>query len=59
MVTTTRGRPRPSPELLRVPDRRNVRLEWIANAYHNLFIEAPERTAELVNEFIIDVGESR
>jgi len=46
-----RGRPRPSRELMRLPDRENIKLEWIPGASHNLLVEAPERLAELINGF--------
>jgi pimeloyl-ACP methyl ester carboxylesterase len=46
-----RGRPRPPRHLLRIPDRENIRLEWIAGASHNLLIEAPEQLAELISAF--------
>jgi pimeloyl-ACP methyl ester carboxylesterase len=48
-----RKRPRPSREKLRIPDRDNIRVEWIAGASHSLLIEAPERLAELINRFVV------
>ena len=47
-----RGRARPSREQLRIPDRENIQLEWIAGASHNLLVEAPDRVAELMNGFM-------
>ncbi len=46
-----RGRTRPSHEVMRIPDRPNIELAWIPNASHNLLIEAPDRLAELLNNF--------
>ncbi|MHB0938287.1 MAG: alpha/beta fold hydrolase [Armatimonadota bacterium] len=47
-----RGQARPSREQLRIPERPNIRLEWIPGVSHNLLIEAPEELAVLVNEFM-------
>lgn len=47
-----RGRARPSRGQLRIPDRENIRLEWIAGASHKLPVEAPDRLAELINGFM-------
>lgn len=47
-----RGRSRPSRGQLRIPDRKNIQLEWIPGASHNLLVEAPERLAELMNYFM-------
>jgi len=53
-----RGRERPSREMMRIPDRPNIELEWIAGASHSLLVEAPERLAELINGFVKRVSES-
>lgn len=47
-----RGRARPSREQMRIPDRENIHLEWIPEASHSLLIEAPERLATLINQFV-------
>jgi pimeloyl-ACP methyl ester carboxylesterase len=47
-----RGRTRPSREVLRIPDRPVIELAWIPNASHNLHVEAPDRLAALLNDFI-------
>lgn len=47
-----RGNPRPSREALKVPDKRNIELFWVANVSHNLLVEAPDIVAEKMNEFI-------
>jgi len=47
-----RGRTRPSRDQLRIPDRENIQLKWISGASHNLLVEAPERLAELMNDFM-------
>lgn len=47
-----RGRTRPCRDLLRIPDRPNIRLEWIAGVSHDLPVEAPEQAAVLINQFI-------
>jgi 3-oxoadipate enol-lactonase len=46
-----RGRPQPAREQMRIPERQNIRLEWITGVSHNLLIEAPQRLAELMNDF--------
>ena len=53
-----RGRPRPSRELMRIPDRKDIQLEWITGASHNLLIEAPERLAQLISGFVKAVSGS-
>lgn len=47
-----RGRARPSLEKLRIPDRDNIQVEWIAGASHSLLVEAPEQLAGLINRFV-------
>ncbi len=47
-----RGRTRPTREIMRIPDRPNIELAWIPNASHNLLVEAPDRLAELLNNFV-------
>lgn len=50
-----RGRPKPTREQLRIPDRPNVRLVWIEGASHNLNFERPQETARQISEFIQEV----
>lgn len=47
-----RGRPRPDRSIMRIPDRENITLEWIAGASHALLIEAPDHLATLINAFV-------
>ncbi|HCE43249.1 MAG TPA: hypothetical protein DET40_06855 [Lentisphaeria bacterium] len=54
-----RGHPSPSRELMRIPDRKNIIVEWIPKASHNLLVEAPERLAQLINGFISEKSKNR
>lgn len=45
-----RGNPRPAPELLRIPERPNIRLRWIPGAYHDLPRDCPEEVAKIIQE---------
>lgn len=47
-----RGRTRPSRAVMRIPDRPTIELAWIANASHNLLVEAPDQLAGLLNHFL-------
>ncbi len=47
-----RGRPRPSRELMRIPDRSNIELAWIAGASHSMLVERPGEVARLVAAFV-------
>lgn len=47
-----RGRPRPSRDVMRIPDRPNIELAWVEGASHALLIQQPEAVAALVNRFI-------
>jgi pimeloyl-ACP methyl ester carboxylesterase len=47
-----RGRPRPSRDRMRIPDRENIELAWIPGASHHLLTEAPDRLAEFINGFM-------
>ncbi len=49
-----RGRAPASRELLRIPDRENIRLRWFTGASHSLHYERPQQVAEAINEFIGD-----
>jgi len=44
--------PRPSREVMQIPDRPNIELQWIAGASHFLPLERPVDVAEAVNAFI-------
>lgn len=48
-----RGRPRPSREVLQIPEKDTIELVWIPDASHSLLVEAPDRLAELINGFIV------
>ena len=50
-----RDAPRPSRELLQIPDRPNIELAWIAGASHSYLIEKPEAVAEVINAFVASV----
>lgn len=47
-----RGRPRPSRQLLQIPDRNNIELHWVSHASHSLLYENPPEVARTVNSFI-------
>lgn len=47
-----RGRARPDRATMRIPDRANIELAWIANCSHSLHVEAPGGVAELINGFV-------
>lgn len=47
-----RARKRPSRDVMRIPDREIIQLEWIPGASHSLLVEAPKRLAELINRFL-------
>ena len=47
-----RGVERPDQDKLRIPDRDNITLRWVANASHNLHLEAPEEVARVATDFI-------
>jgi len=47
-----RGRPRPDRETMRIPERPNIELVWMANASHSLLMERPKEVAEAINAFI-------
>ena len=44
---------RPALEQLRIPDRPNIRLEWIKDASHNLPTEKPEELGRMITEFLV------
>ena len=47
-----RGRPKPSPDALHIPDRPNITLRWVEGACHALPFERPDAVAEAVTTFI-------
>lgn len=47
-----RGKPRPARDKLKVPVKPNIEFLWVANASHNLLVEAPEIVADAMNAFI-------
>jgi pimeloyl-ACP methyl ester carboxylesterase/predicted neuraminidase len=53
-----RGRARPSRELMRIPARGNIELEWIAGASHSLLIQRPEAVAAHTTRFV-ETNEAR
>lgn len=50
---------RPSRKALRIPDRANIDLVWVAGASHFLPLERPEETATAANKFIRKVEAAR
>lgn len=47
-----RGKPKPSRELLRIPDRPNIELVWIEGASHAMQVQRPDAIATAINSFI-------
>ena len=47
-----RNQPRPSHRQMRIPDRDNIRLHWVAGASHSLPLERPKDVAAAINQFI-------
>lgn len=47
-----RGNPRPNREALRIPDRANIEIAWVADASHLVLLEDPAEVARLVLEFL-------
>ena len=47
-----RGGEKPDRQTLRVPERDNITLHWVADASHNLHLEAPAEVARAATEFI-------
>jgi pimeloyl-ACP methyl ester carboxylesterase len=54
-----RGRPRPTPEQLKIPLRDNIVMRWIPGASHSLPLQAPEALAGAMNRFIRNTEERR
>jgi pimeloyl-ACP methyl ester carboxylesterase len=54
-----RGRAKPTLEQLRIPERPNIRMQWMANASHPLPLEKPVELALAMNVFIRDVEARR
>ncbi len=50
-----RGRPLPTREAMRIPERPNIEIVWMSNASHSLLIERPGEVAEAINAFIAKV----
>jgi pimeloyl-ACP methyl ester carboxylesterase len=47
-----RGRERPSRKALQLPERDNIELTWIPGTSHAFISEAPDLSAQLINDFI-------
>lgn len=47
-----RGRPRPARTLLRIPERDNIDLVWIAGSPHQVLLHSPRETALAVDRFL-------
>ncbi len=47
-----RNQKRPSRQTMRIPDRDNIQLHWIAAASHSLPLEKPKEVAAAINQFI-------
>jgi pimeloyl-ACP methyl ester carboxylesterase len=47
-----RGRPRPALDLLRIPNRVNIEVQWIAGATHIVPFEKPRELADAMTDFI-------
>lgn len=47
-----RNRPRPSLRRMRIPERDNIQLRWVAGASHSLPLERPQEVAEAINRFV-------
>ena len=51
-----RNRPRPSRRQMRIPERANIHLRWVAGASHSLPLERPQEAAEAINQFVFSVS---
>ncbi len=49
-----RGKPRPSKESLRIPDRPNIRIIWVENVSHDLPLECPHILADILLQGILN-----
>jgi pimeloyl-ACP methyl ester carboxylesterase len=47
-----RDQPRPKRDVMRIPNRDNIQLRWIAGASHSLPLEEPGEVAAAINQFI-------
>jgi hypothetical protein len=47
-----RAKPRPSQDLLGIPQRENIEVVWFEGASHSLLFERPREVAEQINRFI-------
>ena len=54
-----RGRERPGREKLRIPQKDNIDLQWLAGASHNLHIERPREVARASGDFIAKIEGKR
>ena len=54
-----RGKPQPSRQSMRIPDRPNIDLVWIEGASHAMLVQRPDAVAEAVNAFIHNIEESQ
>jgi len=50
-----RGRPLPSREQMKIPDRPNIQLVWISGASHSLPLERPVEVGRAIHQFVSTV----
>ena len=53
-----RNQPRPSRRQMRIPQRANIQLRWVAGASHSLPLERPREVAEAINRFVFSLEAS-
>ena len=53
-----RNRPRPNRRQMRIPERANIQLRWVAGASHSLPLERPREVAAAINRFVFSVRAS-
>ena len=51
-----RGRPRPSRQAMRIPDRPGIELVWMPGASHSLLLQCPEAAAAETVRFVTSYG---
>lgn len=54
-----RGQPRPSRQLMRIPERPNVELAWMSGVSHPLLIECPAEVARATVDFVSRIEAAR
>ena len=54
-----RGLPPPNRSVMRIPDRPNIELVWIASAGHHLPTERPNEVADAIDAFIVKIQSSK